>query len=532
MFIISKIPNSFEVLKKFSEKIHSNQAKVFQIECQEGLFLSWVSLKPSDNLHIYSNGYIIGKISFDEPCVQQPVKHSNESVPIELHPLLQSVTVLIKHDSMIVRPTQHKLVFYSENSISDSQLIIAKTDSLLPDLLRVAAFSVIGYLPGNITLFPEVNKVPYLEEIEFPTLTCHRYDTFEVQKPDNNKMIERLVSIAPRIKKSCVALSGGPDSRFTLGLLLKNNIRPKLYTFPSAEKDIVKEVGEKTNLEYELRDFKLHDPYLYTLMTDGRIYFRGGHFKALFNTRTDELMYSGLWADPLGANVIGRAWKLPGTIKDIYKKMIRYGLLNYTPDHVKGFNRVITRDKLQKFIINELQFLNNYYDFKSRRQWTNWFFHLNRGLNWANAVVEDASYYIYPIFNLGDKTAIEYGIGSNAYENISKDRLRALNRYLLPEIKIDYSGNRKYSSNLFFLDPFHKLKSAYIVSAIKTIKTKHDVLHQNKNQLFTNIDQTTYPHFEDYFNQSLEKLLKDDDVISNVKRAAVTVNFILKFLHD
>ena len=63
-------------------------------------------------------------------------------------------------EKLKVFPNEQTNIFYTQNSVSDYQLLIAKNEKLLPDYLRVSTMAACsGFFPGDLTLFKEVKKI-------------------------------------------------------------------------------------------------------------------------------------------------------------------------------------------------------------------------------------------------------------------------------------------------------------------------------------------------------------------------------------
>lgn len=214
--------------------------------------------------------------------------------------------------------------------MSDFQLIIAKAEGYYPNQYGVALLSSIGYFPGNITLFREIKSIPYLETLSLDSLTLSRNDDFVpfLSKNNDNKLIKHLTNIVPKIENSSIALSGGLDSRFLLGIINNAKIKPQAYTLSSSENEIVKKICEKMKINLKINNAELLNEYKYTLMSDGRIYFRGGNYSSMcFNYSPSELLHVGIWSDPTIENAFKSSWKFPAHTSSVYGKFIWHNLL-------------------------------------------------------------------------------------------------------------------------------------------------------------------------------------------------------------
>ena len=494
--------------------------------------LFWVSLKPSDNIHIFINGIIIGKLDLNEENSLNPFYHQ-VPIPKVKNPLIFGVSIIIENEKIEIKPNEQCPIYYSNNSVSDFQLLIAKVENLKPYDLGVATLSSVGYFPGKITLFNEIKTVPYLNKLSLPKLDCVNHKSFKPKRPNDDYLINELISILPRANNS-LALSGGLDSRFLLGVLNKAGFAPKIYTLSTIENNLVENICKSMKLDLDIKNDKPVDEFKYTLMSDARIYFRGGNYSRMCNYDSfDEILHVGIWSDPTIENAFKSSWKFPSSVRSVYRKFIWYNLLQKLKDkQIHGLKTSLNKKDIYEFLYMELQFQKSYYLFNNRVQWARWFYHINRGINWSNAFLSDASFFIYPVFILGNMKAVELGINSPAYSNFAKERLRCLNRMLLPNIRIDYSDGRKFESYPFLINDIYKIYYEYVKSLVRWgINTKL-TSKTSKIDWFSDVNSSVSHDFSSFYSKSLDNLLEDKNVQIVTKRAAVTINNVLKFLNQ
>lgn len=536
MFILSKNKNAYNTIlsyKKAFEKSSFQFGDIYQYDLST-YTLYWFSARPQDQLYVYKNGFIIGKRNFEDDYCQEPIQ-LHENLPVSTASILQNTIIRCDREQLIIEPNETTSIYYDENySVADYSILLAKLNNRLPSHLLVQILAAIGYFPGNLTLFEGVERVPYLYGIDLNKKALTKLDDFKLRKSDDDKMLARLKGIVPQVKKQSLAMSGGLDSRFVLGVLLSQNIKPTLRSLKDKENPIVEKLNEKLNLKFITVEGEYENAYHYTLMTDGRIYFRGGNYSKLYDeVSPNEFLHTGLSILPMNENSFASAWKKPGSIKNIYNDLIHYALLPRMPkEGFKSFVKPITKHSSQAFLEDELAYGKNYSNFKTRKQWALWFYHLNRGLTWTYAHVQDLSFYVYPIFILGDKKAAEWGITSSAYSNFNKERLRRINQKLFPDLPIDYSDNRDFNSKPFILDHYDRIYNEYfkkLVNRFKQLKTDHSTHNHN---WFEDIDYTEAPSFNVYFKDSYKNIVNDRDEIMRVRRTAVTLNNVLLYLES
>jgi hypothetical protein len=536
MFILSKEESSLDSLQTFRSELKGIGTSFSPIEEFKigAYFLYWFSAKPQDQLTVFKNGFILGKSSFEEDFKLGSRLEKEKAVPENLHTLLQSTKIEIDNEEVKITPNGITSIYYSENNnVSDHQLIIAKHEKLKPDNNLIQLLCGVGYFPGNLTLFKSIQRIPYLFSLELNKLKLFQVENFEPKLSDDEKMLERLIEVIPDNINVNLSMSGGMDSRFVLGLLLKKGIEPKLITMKSEDTGVVKELSDKLNLELEINKYQPIDEYLYTLMTDARIYFRGGNYSQMLNTiRPNELIYNGISILPINENSFASAWKKPGKLSTIYEDLIDYALIQRVP--LRGFTKFknpFTKSQMKSFLTKELSFGKDYFNFKTRKQWGTWFYHLHRGLTWSPAHLADLSFFIYPVFSLSDKKATEIGISSTAYQNFNKERLRRMNQRLFETVRVDYANDRKFESGSRLIIPLSKYYNEYFKKFFKRFKQLKKYPSQTNTDWFSEVSKLEATNFKHYFTEGFDELLNDNQASFNEKRIAVTLNHVLLFLN-
>lgn len=534
MFIISKDHNAGvcleSLVKQLSAVVESH--KVFRIKLEQNLYLFWSSVKPQDNLHVFTNGIVIGRVVFSESISHEPIYHSYE-VPDSFHTLIHNCVILFDKD-LIVSPSQHMIIHYSKDSISDSQLLIAKAEKLMPDLMNVTVLACVGYFPGNLTLFSEIRRIAYLHQLRFFGQSETAIDTFEVKKSNDADLIRRYQNIVPKDVNSAIALSAGLDSRFVLGILLSKNIIPSIYSVKSEESIVAEKIAKRLNAPFMAAKSEVFDEYNYTLLSDARIYYRGGNYSQLRESfKQNEILHNGLFADPVIGDAFKTAWKKPGTLKTIFEDLIEHALLSNVKSRIAGLKNNPDTNNVREYLSERLAYQKEYFDFKKRKEWGGWFYHINRGLNWTIGNMADASFFTYPVFLLGDKEAVEMGLSSSAYSNFYKERLRQMNQSLYPDgFNFDYSNGRPFKSNPPVIRDMYKIYYEYGIKLVSMLSQKKKVFKGTGNTMLNDITFDQANAFSSYFTRDLKSNIKDPAIHFNFKRTMVTVNNVLKFLEN
>jgi hypothetical protein len=535
MFIITKKGKGYSSIDYYQNELHKviKKNKIHEIELFNEFKLFWTSIKPSDNLHFFNNGIVVGKINFTEKLSTIPHYH-NDVLPHKFNSLLQNCVIKLEDNKINVYPNEQFNVYYSKKSISDYQLLIGKNEQLSPDFLNVTVIGSVGYFPGDLTIFKEVKKISYLYSLDFFDFKETQEEKFELKKNDDELLLERFKEIVPKNVKTGLSLSSGLDSRFVLGVLLSQNIKPTIYSRSDGEDETVKEISEKLDLEYHITRGDSMDEYSYTLATDARIYYRGGNYNQLKSVyKSDEILHNGLWSGSTIENAFKSAWKKPGKIGSIFEDLIRHGLLSSTRNSVFGLTDVVDREDIASYLKTELEYQKGYFDFPSRKTWSGWFYHLNKGLGKINSGMADASFYIYPVYLLGDKKAIELGLGSSGYSNFYKERLRKMNQKLFTkDLQINYSGNRSFHSKSPLIIDTYKLYYEYGYKLVRKYTERRKFIKGYDDEILSNINYNQHSDLSKYFIDDLESNINNSKITYSLKRVMVTLNNVLKFLDN
>jgi hypothetical protein len=538
MFLITKNKEADKHLLFYQKQLASiiDKKKVVSIQISEaGDYLFWTGIKPADNLHVFTDGYVIGKLDFNEPNKEEPTYH-HKKIPERKSTLIQNVIVRTENGSIEIYPNEQTNTFYSQDSVSDYQLLIAKNDKLIPDYMRVSVMaSCAGYFPGDLTLFKEVKKISYLHSLDFYKQTEVQEQQFQLQKSSDKKLVQRFQEIVPKDVKSGMSLSGGMDSRFVLGVLLSQGVKPTVYSRSHIEDDIVEGIAKHLGLDAHIVKADFLDPFLYTIASDARIYYRGGNYSQLRGyIKPDEILYNGLWSGASIENSWKVAWKKPGLMKNIFGDIITHGILNAASSKMDGMQHTINKEEIKQFLMQELAYQNEYYDFPRRKVWAGWYYHINKGISRLPAALSDTSYFTYPVFLLGDRKAVELGVGSPAYANFYKERLRRINRKLYDKKDyIDYAGGRSFKSLPPVVLDFYKIYFEYAYKFFrryKRIKEYKEGIAQET--VINDISFDESRSFSNYFKNDLKTNVENAEMNFSLRRVMITVNHVLKFLND
>jgi len=534
MFLITQNAQQCKsALLKLKEQLNDIPSGPIHIHTLGKYQIGWFGAKPSDNIHIYEKGIVIGKIDFAEKTVMEPIYH-NVPLPSSLHTLLLSVVIRQKNGSVLVEPNGSTNVYVGDSCVSDMQLLIADVLGAKPRALGIATLGSVGFFPGNMTLFDEIQKIPLIYAYNLDTGQNISIGAFEIQKNDDIAMIERLTEIVPRGITQYIALSGGYDSRFVLGCLVRAGIEPQIVHISDKEDEIVAKIAEELRIPIEIcpRAEMLPD-YLYTIMTDAQIYFRGGNSSQIRKIISPESLYhSGNFVEASIKAPWDSAWKIPGPKKSLRLRLVKYGLLSTTPDNLQGLRNYSSKEQLTRALVHKLEFEESYCDFRTQKALTNWFYHMNRGIRWSPATMADLSYYSYSVYLLADLTALSTAISSSAWSNLRKERARALNHKLLPSVYAPYFDGYPAKEQNPLLSQFDKIKYEYIdrfFTRMRKVKEFSDKASSIRSLFKDEVSIDCCDEFSDYFTEPYLKIINGHYSYAQ-KRAATTLCHVLNYL--
>ena len=498
------------------------------------LALGWFRVRQSDNLHAYSDGYLIGKVSPGEPGSQTAIRHA-EPLPREVHPLARTVALEVGGGVARIRPHGSAAVYFDSGAASDMQLLLADLHGRSPAPESVALLASVGYFPGDLTLFREIRRVPFLH-----SLSAAGELRRETRVPDSRwndvEMTERLIGILPRTAPATLAISGGCDSRFVLGLLLGARIPTELIRLSDPEDAVAERLASEVGLPLRiLKDERRSVALpLYTLMTDGQIYSGGGHYSRLQGeVPAGSVCYLGLFADSILKNAFRAAWKNPFAPGDFDDRLILEALLSRMRPREAGLLRGGSREELLRLLRAELAPTWEHARLTGRKQRANWFYYVHRGLRWTTAHTADLDFYTEVVLPLSDLTATVLGIQSSAWSNFDNARVRALSGRLLPSVRTPYANGQTARVPGGLLGAARKIYYDFGARGLAHLRQKSRLGRPAGRPVAEKVAaerREQAPGFDEYFDRSLDAILADPDCSRNVRRGASTVNEVLRYL--
>jgi hypothetical protein len=283
-------------------------------------------------------------------------------------------------------------------------------------------------------------------------------------------------------------------------------------------------------------------PEIYTLITDGQIYYRGGNFNCIrLGVNRESLFYSGHFAAAIIKNAFRGSTKSLGTIDNIYERLVDHLFISLMDGMICGLKGPKSLQDLKKYLLDELNFGNAYWSFHTKKEWANWFYYLHRGIRWSTATMAGLSSFVQPIFILSDLQALTLGISSSEWSNGKHDRVRSLNRALLPELTVPYSDGTPYTVTESLKNSLAKINQEYFYTLNSYLKDPKKLIsyYHNRKRMpapqrknVFSFDEVNFRavDFTEYFEKEFKSMVLDPTYSYWLKRAAVTIGYTLQFL--
>jgi hypothetical protein len=498
-------------------------------------WFGWFGGRQSDNLHVFSNALVVGKLTPGEPVAAQPISHRGEAPP-DVHPLVPATRIEAIRESggVRVRPYNTTNIFYDSDSASDMQLLIADAKGYRPSPEGVAMLGTVGYFPADLTLFSEIERIPLFHALDLGFRRLERVGRFESGAADDAAFVDRLVSIIPADRRSVLAVSGGCDSRFILAVLKKAGVRPELIRLSDAEDSLVERLAAELGLPLTVVREPAEDPppLRYTLMTDAQIYFRGGHYARLRKAiPAGALYYTGLYANSVLKNALRASWKVPRLRRDMTTRLIEHGLLARMRPTEPGLVAAAEKELLLRFLREHLAATPPSGTLSSSKEFAAWFYYVHKATRWIPAHLGDLSFFGEPVHPLSDLRALELAIRTSAWANFGNDRVRCLNDRLLPSVAVEYSGGQRRLPRRGPRRGFDKLAYEYGSRALVYLRDSAAERSGESHHLTPDVAaQEESAGFRTYFDRGFAELATGRRASTYLRRAAVTVNSALLYL--
>ncbi|PWH12793.1 MAG: hypothetical protein DDG60_11765 [Anaerolineae bacterium] len=182
-----------------------------------------------------------------------------------------------------------------------------------------------------------------------------------------------------------------------------------------------------------------------------------------------------------------------------------------------------------------------YGSFHTKKDYANWFEFINDSLRWCPANFADLSYFAQPVHLLSDLEAVKLGLSSDEWENYVHGRLRKLNAKLLPEVTVKYdNGYEPHNTQTPSL--VEVIRREYLYGYLFFLSSPHALFVRLNPQKLSppghhirfSFERVAFDakNFTDYFTGNFDEILGNPNYPYWLKRAAVTVGYVLEFLEN
>lgn len=406
--------------------------------------LLWRRAQMRDNLHVFPNGVVIGRLTASEPLSDQPVIHHGD-VPRRLPPLLPAV-IFRESGGVVVEPVGITSAFVHGGCVSDRQLLLAAAAGLQPSGEGVALLAGLGYFPGNTTLFAEMTRIPFLERWYVDEARGERTRVLPAPRFDDAALVERLVSLVPTDVPHAIGLTGGHDSRFVLGVLRRAGVDVRVVRFADKESAIVDRIAAELGLSVDTigefgGDDAVRTPYEFTLMSDAQIWHGVAQYGRLRQCLSpQEWFHNGQMADSLMKNMMNTAWKVPDPRTPYWRRLLHWGFFGngVVPSVQPAIKTLSGREELAEYLEGQIKYQRDYVELSTRKQLANWIFYMNVGQRWAQAYYDELSFSSNLVYLAGDVDAHLMGIAAPAWKGFHFHRGDRLTHSMLPEVSTSF----------------------------------------------------------------------------------------------
>lgn len=496
--------------------------------------LLWMRAQVRDNLHVHPDGAFIGRYSVTEALSDDPVHHPEPMPDVDRSAILPGA-VIRSAPEVTVEPIGPTNVFWCDRSVSDRQLLLATLHGLRPSSEGVALLAGIGYFPGNLTLFSEVQRIPYLHRWNVARRSGTSTRTLTLPRTDDAAMIERLVGLVPLDVSHALGLTGGFDSRFALGILHRAGADVRIVRFTDQETDSAVAVAHDLGIELQgVGSFSdapgNREPIAHTLMTDALVWHGvSQHGRLRSALAPTDLFHSGQASDSMNKNAFRTAWKRPDPRVPYWKRLTRDAFLGNVPAVQPALREHARREDVAATVEAALEYQRGYVDFTARKQWANWLHFMNRGMRWAPALYDDLTFSANLVFLLADIDAQLMGIASGFWDNFNNDRIARLNHQLLPEVRTPYSSGHPVLPRTGPAGAWDKVEYEFI-KRFRTRRAARERLQSIPTTYAEALPAEQPSGFDAIFDRPMHEVAQAGRF--GLRRANVTVAHVLTYLAD
>lgn len=531
MYLLTKDPDRAQVvMSMMAAALPVPTGPVHQVPLGTHV-LSWMRAQVRDNLHVHPDAVFIGRLSASEELSNDPIHHEH---PFRSPAATTMPGVVVRTaPALTVEPIGSTLAYWHSDSVSDRQLLLAAHHGLRPGAIGVAMLAGMGYFPGLATLFDEVRRIPLLERWDVHRAVGQRTRALTLSRPDDDEMIERLVGLVPTDVVHALGMSGGYDSRFTLGLLRRAGVDLRIVRFTDQETALVEAIADQLGIEVQAAgsfadDDGQRDPFEFMLLSDAQIWHSVAQYGRLRRWLSpQDMFHSGQFSDSLTKNTFKTAWKSPDLRTPFWDRLIRSAFLQNAPAVQPALRSVQRREDLGEAVRDAVEVNRTYVEFRTKKQWSNWMHYSNRAMRWGQALYEDLSFSTNLTYLLSDLDAQLLGISTGFWPNFHNDRVATLNRRLLPELDVPYAGGSQVSPRRGPVGAWTKLEYEYL-QRFRVQRSGQARLRAIDTTYEGDLPATTPAGYDELFDRPMHEVAHSGGF--GLRRANVTVALVLSFL--
>lgn len=534
MFILTKSPDrAAAAMRHLCDRLPVSTGPIHRVPIGDRHLL-WCRAQVRDNLHVFSDGVLIARRSASEQLSDDP-QHHGGPLPSEHPPALPGTVIRPDGTGVSVEPLGVTSAYTHGDDVSDRTLLLAAMGDLRPSPKGTALLAGVGYFPGDLTLFDEVRRVPFLHRWCSADRSTRRVRTLSMPRADDEAMVERLASIVPVDVRHAVGLSGGHDSRFVLGILRRAGADVRVVRFQDRESDVASALARQLDLEVQsIGSFGDHDaertPAEFTAMTDGQIWHGVAQFGRLRqHLAPDDVFDSGQFSPSMNKNTLKTAWKKPDPRRPFWDRLVHEGFVRAVPAVQPALRSCARREELFEVLDPELRRQLEHVDLGTRKQTANWLYYMNRGMRWAQAYYDDLGHSANVLFLLSDVEAQLLGLASGAWGNFHNDRFTAVNRRLLPDVDVPYSSGAPAEPPRGPAAAVQKVRYEYL-DRWKTSRTARARLEGIDTTYEEALPEHQPKGHEELFDRPMHEVAHLGQF--GLRRANVTVSNVLAFLES
>jgi hypothetical protein len=427
------------------------------------------------------------------------------------------------------------LAFWHGDTVSDRQLLLAAHHELRPGPIGVAMLAGLGYFPGLASLFDDVHRIPMLERWDVGRSTGERTRSLSLPRPDDDAMVERLVSLVPTDVPHAIGMSGGYDSRFTLGILRRAGADLRIVRFADQETELVEAIARQLGLEIQSAgSFAEHDgerdPFEFMLLSDAQIWHSVAQYGRLRRwLAPQDVFHSGQFSDSLTKNTLKTAWKSPDIRTPFWDRLVRSGFLQNAPAVQPCLRSIARREELGEAVEAAIEHNRSYLELRTKKQWSNWIYYTNRAMRWSQAYYDDLSFSTSLTYLLSDLDAQLLGISTSFWPNLHNDRVAALNRKLLPQLDVPYAGGAPVTPRGGVRGAWTKLEYEYL-QRFRVQRSGQARLRAIDTTYEDDLPAATPAGYDELFDRPMDEVARSGGF--GLRRANVTVALVLRFLES